>query len=210
MKLCLISDTHEMHEQVTIPECDVLVHAGDLTGRGSPARTQMALEWLDKQPAKHVICIAGNHDFFFQDYPQAARDLVANTRVIYLENSGVELEGLRFWGSPYTPKFFDWAFMYDRADGEKMWSEIPEGTDVLITHGPPSGILDRACPQMESAHLGCYDLRKSVQRVKPKIHVFGHIHGGSGKHEGIDTTFYNTSVVDEAYKVVHKPFLVEV
>ena len=214
MKLVLISDTHEMHEQVTIPPCDVLIHAGDLTGRGSPARTQMALEWLDKQPAKHVICIAGNHDFFFQNYHQAARDLVCNTRIHYLENQGISIDGLNFWGSPYTPEFMQWAFMYDRAM-VGQWDNIPNDTDVLITHGPPMGILDQSAPHLNSERLGCYDLWKAVQRILPKIHVFGHIHGGYGTSATVGTdwqrkpVYYNASVVNEAYQVVNKPWEVE-
>lgn len=215
MKLVLISDTHEMHEQVTIPPCDVLIHAGDLTGRGSPARTQMALEWLDRQPAKHVICIAGNHDFFFQNYPDAAKDLLANTRVKYLENSGTEIDGVIFWGSPMTPEFLNWAFMYSRenGEGEDIWGQIPYNLDVLITHGPPHGILDKA--EKDGAYLGCRDLYYAVNQVKPRIHVFGHIHGGYGTNATVGTdwqrkpVYYNASVVNEAYQVVNKPWEVE-
>jgi Icc-related predicted phosphoesterase len=186
----------------------VLIHAGDLTGRGSPARTQIALEWLDRQPAKHVIFIAGNHDLFFQDYPDVAKDLVSNTRLVYLENSGTEIDGLKFWGSPYTPEFMDWAFMYPREDGEKIWGKIPYNSDVLITHGPPVGILDKASKQGD--YLGCRDLYYAVNQVKPRIHVFGHIHGGygTGSINGIDTVFYNASQVNEAYQVVNKPWIV--
>lgn len=210
MKLVLISDTHEMHEQVKIPPCDVLIHAGDLTGRGSPARTQMAIEWLDEQPAEHVIAIAGNHDFFFQDYPEAARDLLAQTRVRYLENSGVTIYGVKFWGSPWTPRFCDWAFMYDRSQGGP-WQEIPDDTNVLITHGPPLGILDTASPGSE--RLGCYDLSRAARSLsKLKVHVFGHIHGGYGYAIGDYPSvpqFYNASIVNEDYRVANKPWEVE-
>ena len=213
MKLVLISDTHEQHAQVTIPPCDVLVHAGDLTYRGSRQKTRDALEWLDRQPAKYVVFIAGNHDFFFKDYPSAAVDLLSDyPKLRYLNESGTEIDGVRFWGSPYTPKFFDWAFMYDRVDGEKLWGKIPYNLEVLITHGPPCGILDQAYPQKGSLHCGCSDLYDAVRAVGPRIHVFGHIHGGYGSQATVGTdwqvkpVYYNASVVNEDYRVVNKPW----
>lgn len=209
MKLVLIADTHEQHDKVVVPPCDVLIHAGDLTGRGSPTRTDAALAWLDKQPAKHVIFIAGNHDFFFQKYPAIACDLLQNRRVIYLENAGIEIDGVKFWGSPYTPEFLDWAFMYNRALGAQQWAQIPSDTNVLITHGPPYGILDTSVAG--GPKLGCSDLGRAVQRLaRLKLHVFGHIHGGHGHEASSVHEFYNASVVDEAYHVVHKPFEVEI
>ena len=210
MKLVLISDTHQQHEGIKIPPCDVLIHAGDLTGRGSPARTQMTLEWLDKQPAKHVVCIAGNHDFFFENYPEAARDLIANTRVVYLQDSGVEISGVKFWGSPWTPEFMNWAFMYPH-NRAGQWDKIPEDTQVLITHGPPFGVMDRTHPErFDSERLGCPILWKAVERIQPKIHVFGHIHGGYGHAHGKpETHFYNASQLNEEYKRINKPWEVE-
>jgi Icc-related predicted phosphoesterase len=217
MKLCMIADTHEMHTKVIVPECDVLIHAGDLTGKGSTAQTSRALEWLNIQPARHIVFIAGNHDFFFQDHSDAARDWIANyPRFTYLENTGKTIEGIKFWGSPYTPEFLNWAFMYGRNEGNKYWDMIPIGVDVLITHGPPHGILDQSCPLMDSEHLGCRDLRMAVQHVRPRIHVFGHIHGGHGTMATVGTdwenkpVYYNASVVNEAYKVIHAPYVVEI
>jgi len=210
MKLILISDTHEQHDRVEIPECDVLVHAGDFTYTGGYSEIQTAFHWLDKQPAKYVVAIAGNHDYLFERYPEAGREIVAQTRVHYLENSSVVLGDVKFWGSPYTPRFFDWAFNCDRADINKHWDLIPNDTDVLITHGPSMGTLDQAAPHFASKHLGCYDLREAIKRVRPKVHVFGHIHGGTyfGQHIFRDgTDHYNASVVNEAYKVVNKPII---
>lgn len=214
MRIVLISDTHEQHDQVTVPPCDVLIHAGDLTYRGTIPAVQEALGWLDKQPAEHVICIAGNHDFLFEERPGIAKDLLLHTRVEYLENSGVTIQGVKFWGSPLTPKFFDWAFMYDRATGKEVWEQIPNDIDVLITHGPAYGIGDQAAPHKGSEHLGCFDLRQALDRVQPKLFVFGHIHGGNSNmgsvHElGVQGYCYNASVVNEAYKVVNKPYEID-
>lgn len=209
MKICLISDTHEMHEQVIIPPCDVLIHAGDLTFRGQASSVNVALSWLDQQPAKFVICIAGNHDFLFQRYPDLAQELISKTRINYLENNGVVIQGVHFWGSPYTPEFMEWAFMYDRAAGVNQWDEVPEDVDVLITHGPPFGILDRAAPGMPK--LGCQDLARRVNSLPNlKLHVFGHIHGGYGHEDCGSRQFYNASVVDEAYRPVNQPHLVDI
>jgi Icc-related predicted phosphoesterase len=207
LRIILISDTHEQHEQVFVPPCDVLIHAGDLTYRGSPAATDMAIQWLDKQPAKYVVMIAGNHDWFFQKHPYAARELLHPTRIAYLENEAVIIKGVKFWGSPITPTFMDWAFNCDRADIFKYWDMIPDDTDVLITHGPPLSILDT--PRLNDEHCGDYDLRVALKRVKPAVHVFGHIHGGYGTREIEPTKFYNASVVNEAYKVRNAPWVIE-
>ena len=216
-RLVLISDTHEQHEQVKIPPCDILVHAGDLTYRGQKPEIERAVDWLSLQPAAHVVFVAGNHDWFFERFPEEAETLLKKYPTLhYLENTTVTLMGVKFWGSPYTPRFFDWAFNCDRGDIQKHWDLIPADTDVLITHGPPQDICDQAAPHLNSEHVGCYDLRETVKKVQPKIHVFGHIHGGYGSQATVGTdwqkkpVYYNASVVNEAYKVVNKPFLVEV
>jgi len=189
-KIVFISDTHEQHEKVKVPPCDILVHAGDLTYRGKEEKVDQALRWLNKQDAKHVVVIAGNHDWLFQTEPEVAKELLA--------------------ASPWTPAFCNWAFNADPADIFKHWDLIPSGLDVLVTHGPPKGILDRAAPQLvpPTPELGCYDLKIAVIQTKPKIHVFGHIHGGANLQQRLykdGTEFINASVVDEAYKVVRNP-----
>ena len=212
MKIVLISDTHEMHEQIVIPRCDILIHAGDLTYRGEEKAVRRALMWLHEQPAKHVVAIAGNHDWLFEKDPGEAAHLVSRTRIIYLENAATEIDGLSIWGSPVTPAFMNWAFNCDQANISKYWDQIPTGTDLLITHGPPRGILDQTDPSRESQHFGCFDLLEAITRVRPKIHVFGHIHGGNrgmGELRG-ETTFYNASVVNEAYAVVNLPFVIDI
>lgn len=209
MRLVLISDTHERHNHVQIPDGDILVHAGDLTYRGDFQNVLVATNWLRKQPHKHKIFIAGNHDFLFERESEKARELTDG--LIYLENSEVTVEGLKFWGSPITPRFFDWAFNCDRADIFKYWNEIPDDTDVLITHGPPMGILDQSNPtRSKSEHLGCFDLLGRVLQIGPKVHVFGHIHGGYGHYQRDKTQFYNASVVNEAYQVRNEPWVVEI
>lgn len=223
-KLCFISDTHGSQHEVTVPECDILVHCGDLTADGGNVSTMLFLQWLERQPAAHKVLIAGNHDWYFQKHNLEARTMVeANCPGChYLEDSGCEIMGLRFWGSPYTPTFMDWYFMADRGGKIKAhWDLIPEGTDVLVTHGPPYGLGD-ACPGWNPvrhrregiAHAGCQDLLEALHRVKPAIHAFGHIHAGHGAigyfhATGEPTTIVNASVLDEDYRCTHLPIVVE-
>lgn len=152
--------------------------------------------WLGHQPFKHRIVCAGNHDRFFENVPAPARELLTNAT--YLENTGIKLDGVSFWGSPYTPEFLNWAFMYQRGSGARYWNLIPENLDVLVTHGPPWGGLDQTIPG--EAHLGCAELLDAVTRKKPRVHVFGHIHGGAGTFESEPTRFINAAYLNEGYR----------
>jgi Icc-related predicted phosphoesterase len=128
--------------------------------------------------------------------PEIARGLLTNT--IYLENDGITIDGVSFWGSPYTPEFLDWAFMYPRGKtAKRYWDQIPYGLDVLITHGPSRGILDQVAPGSE--HLGCEELLKAVEAKKPKVHIFGHIDGGAGIFENGTTRFVNAAYLNGRY-----------
>ena len=133
----------------------------------------------------------------------------AEGRIMYLEDSGVEIKGLKIYGSPHQPTFFDWAFNVRRGKLKQYWDRIPEGLDILITHGPPKGILDQSEPHLGSEHLGCDELMAAVERVKPKLHVFGHIHGGYGKVGYVNTTFINASICDEQYRPTNQPWVIE-
>lgn len=208
MRLVLISDTHTFHEQVAVPEGDVLVHCGDMGLRGNPQEIQPCLDWLNDQPHKHVVAIAGNHDWAFQKWPQQLK----LGRIDYLENSSVNIDGKNFYGSPVQPEFMNWAFNVARGKAIKeYWDMIPDAglVDVLLTHGPPMGILDQSSPG-KSDHLGCEDLANQVFRSKPLVHVFGHIHGGYGSRENSRIKFFNASQVNEAYKIVNKPWVVDI
>jgi len=203
MKIICFSDTHGQHRRMPeIPECDVLIFAGDIMSGGHDMSELISFNaWLGKKKAAHRIVIAGNHDFLFERYPDQSRAMLSNAT--YLENSGVTIDGLNFWGSPYTPSFYNWAFMADRGEAiQKHWDLIPDNTDVLITHGPPFGILDTTWLHSPE-HLGCVNLLEAVVRVKPKLHVFGHIHGGHGKVESDAGIFCNASMLNEAYDMVY-------
>ena len=217
MKLVLLSDTHNLHDQVPKIECDVLVHAGDLTVNGTMREIQKAGEWIRNYPAEFKVAIAGNHDFNFESKRQEAEAALCdfNKSVIYLQDSSVMLNGVKFYGSPWTPWFYDFAFNAWRGpEIKKHWDKIPDDTDVLITHGPAFGILDPVIGNTpgleEKGHAGCKDLLARILAVKPKIHVFGHLHEGRGDEWFNGTTYYNATVVDEKYKVVYDPYVVEV
>lgn len=201
-----ISDTHGQHKQVSVPGGDILIHAGDICAWGDDPKEYTDFNaWLGTLPHKHKILIFGNHDVLGERNNGLARSLITNAT--YLEDSGIKIEGLNFWGSPFTPEFCNWAFNVPRGELHKHWDLIPRNTDVLITHGPAYGILDTVSPK--GPYLGDKELLAAVKRIKPQLHVSGHIHGGYGidiQHS--PTLFVNASVVNEAYKVVNRPLVV--
>ena len=207
MKLVFISDTHNRHRDIKIPEGDILVHAGDVSSRGIKSEIDSFINWFQSQPHKHKIFIAGNHDFFFEKIVERNVE-VKIPNVIYLNDSGCEIEGLNFWGSPVQPEFFNWAFNRKRGKEIKQhWDLIPKNTDILITHGPPYGILDKT-PRNE--WVGCEELVKKVIEIKPKIHAFGHIHEGYGIFKNENTTFINASILNEKYIYTNDPIIIEI
>ena len=199
MRLIVISDTHGLHHRIDgLPAGDVLVHAGDFMNSGYDVQDILSFNrWLGDQPFKHRLVCGGNHDRYFEAAPHQARALLNNAT--YLENSGVMIDNVTFWGSPYTPAFLNWAFMYSRGtSAQRYWNLIPYNLDVLITHGPPFGILDQTAPG--EAHLGCEELLDAVEEKKPRVHLFGHIHGGAGTFQNDTTRFVNAAYLNERYK----------
>lgn len=208
MRIVLISDTHLKHDSLPLPSGDMLVHAGDFSRRGLVHEAQIFLDWFSAQPHRHKVLVAGNHDFIAENEP-ALFESILPKNVIYLNDSGREVEGIKIWGSPIQPWFFDWAFNRQRgADIRRHWDLIPADTELLITHGPPYGILDEVV--RDPRPVGCRDLLHKVSELHQlKLHVFGHIHEGYGRCEVGGTLFLNASVLDENYHMKNKPFLVE-
>lgn len=209
MKITFISDTHLSERDLYIPECDLLIHSGDIDAR-SLKNVVLFNAWLELLPAKQKIYIPGNHDFFFESHTALCKETLTNAKV--LVNESFEYEGIKIWGSPITPTFFDWAFMADRGDKiKRYWDLIPENTDVLVTHGPPYKVLDYV---KRGGFVGCYDLLQAVERIKPKIHSFGHIHEGYGQktikwNDDKETIFVNASSMNENYNLVNNPITIE-
>jgi len=203
-----ISDTHLRHN-FDVPPGDILIHAGDVTSKGTIHNNEIDtfLQWFSSLPHKHKIFIAGNHDFVFEKNPREAALYIPDD-VIYLQDSEVTVEGLRIYGSPWQPLFHHWAFNLPRGTPiRQKWKLIPKGIDVLITHGPPLGILDHTLDHYDrmGSHVGCRDLRERVRYVKPRLHVFGHIHCGAGLETVDGTTFINASICDERYVPNNRP-----
>lgn len=214
MKIVCISDTHNKHGEIDIPECDILLHTGDFSSRGYRHEFENFVQWLDKQPAKHKIFISGNHDFICEKEPQFVKDYVSNFGVHYLFDSFVEIEGLKIYGSPWQPWFHDWAFNFERDDYKqaiKTWAKMPDDTDVLLTHGPPYRIMDLVArpTKNEDPNVGCKFLLGRVVVVKPKLHVFGHIHEQYGQLEYNGTLFVNAASCNLQYKPINLPTVAE-
>lgn len=209
MKILFVSDTHGQHRKLkNLPKANMLIHAGDISKRGEDHEIEDFIHWFTKQEFEHKIFIAGNHDFYFEDVTirQIQRMLSPNTH--YLCDSGVTIDGVNFWGSPITPTFFNWAFNRDRGRNIlKHWEKIPLDTDVLITHGPPYGILDYTMSKM---NVGCEELLKKVKLIKPQYHLFGHIHEAYGVYNDESTTYMNGSILDEDYIIANEPILFEI
>lgn len=209
MKIVCISDTHGEHELVSLPAGDVLVHAGDITAHGSYADFIKFIEWFSSHRHEHKIFIGGNHDTYLEEQPEEVRAIAKAHGVIYLNDSGVTIDGVQFWGSPITPRFFDWSFMRDEEDIHHHWALIPDDTSVLITHGPVWGVLDEVeRSEFETEHAGCKSLAERVNAVQPVLHVFGHIHEGYGSWEGGKTRYLNVSTMNKSYRIQNDPVTV--
>ena len=216
-RITFISDTHTKHDKVSgfLTGGDILVHAGDLTGRGYITEIENFMKWYDNiNNYDTKVFIAGNHDFGFQDDNQKLRGLLTGYKTIdYLEDElmmvGEEYETMiKIWGTPWQPEFHNWAFNLPR--GEKLkekWDMIPLNTDILITHGPPMGKLDYV--RYDNVNVGCEELMKRVEEIKPKIHVFGHIHEGYGYVFDGNTHYINAAVLNGRYEFRNKPITVD-
>jgi Icc-related predicted phosphoesterase len=205
-KLTFISDTHTKHRHLTdLIGGDILIHCGDISNRGQIHEIIDFLEWFDKiKNYKNKIFIAGNHDFGFQNNPEECADILKDyPNIIYLQDNSVIIDGIKIYGSPWQPRFNNWAFNFDRGPYiAKKWEKIPSGTDILITHGPLFGILDKTD---RGENVGCEELYKKVMEIKPKIHAFGHIHNDYGIEVIDDITFINASSLGEDYIYKNSP-----
>jgi Icc-related predicted phosphoesterase len=205
LKFVAISDTHGQHEKLVLPPGDVLLHAGDVSVKGTEAQVIDFLHWFAAQDYRYKIFIAGNHDFFFERASSEAVARLIPAGVTYLNDSGVTIEGIHIWGSPVSPWFFDWAFNRHRgADIQQHWNLIPPQTDILITHGPVMGVLDKT---IRGQQVGCEDLLNTMEKVNPRVHLCGHIHEAYGMHKEKSTLYINASVLNIKYELVNAPIV---
>lgn len=214
IKIVAISDTHSQHDLVEIPECDLLIHSGDFVM--SHDREQMYYadatfnfcEWFKSQTqAKRKVAVAGNHDFICQEYEEQVREWLGPD-ADYLVDESVEIEGWNIYGTPWQPNFHSWAFnVSGDAHMRRKLDLIPKDTDILVTHHPPYGILDKSS---WGVTCGCpLTLHYIKNKLNVKIHIFGHIHPGYGLLEKGDTLFCNATIVNEKYKVTNEPIILD-
>ena len=204
MKFVFLSDTHCRHNEIKVPEGDCFVFCGDMSYRGELSEIEGFSLFLQRLPHRYKIVIAGNHDFSFEDERKnQAEELIKLSGAEYLNDSGMQIDEIKIWGSPIQPYFYDWAFNRERGEEiKKHWDLIPKDTDVLITHGPPKGILDKT---KRGEEVGCEELLKKVLEVKPKIHAFGHIHEGYGTFQKNETVYINASNLNFRYLYTNPP-----
>lgn len=219
-RLVIMSDTHGLHHKLTstwfergkeqrgtVPEGDILIHCGDFSSHGREVELQSFLNWMKPLPHPHKVVINGNHEVRLEYLPNLAEKM-AEAGVTYLQDSGVEICGLKFWGSPWTPRYYDWAYNLDRLSTEMQHVRdlIPSDTEVLITHGPPWGILDEVPTGFSVEHTGCEVLAKTLQRLtKLRLHCFGHIHCAAGSKKIGETMFINAAMKVEGTSALLPP-----
>ena len=202
MVLVLFGDTHELHREVEVPTGDILICVGDFT---MFSKNLLAIEdfneWLGELPHRHKIVVPGNHEFFLESNPER-RSLLDNA--IVLIDESIEIEGLNIYGSPMTP-LLGTAFGKSSAkDRERNWSKIPNDTHVLLTHGPPFGILDVSSDQAE--RMGDPELRNRVRELPSlRLHAFGHVHGAFGTIEQGGVIFANVALMGNLGDLVKAP-----
>lgn len=186
MRIVCLSDTHG-NVELEVPPGDLLLYTGDHSKAGNRQELERSADWLRSLSHRHKVVLAGNHDFILQQSESFARELFAP--MIYLQDQEASVAGFRVYGSPWTPAFGGvWAFQ--GRDLAPIWEKIPPGLDILLTHGPPANILDRA---LSGAPAGCASLAAQVCAKRPKLHVFGHIHEAFGVERRGETLYVNAS-----------------
>lgn len=222
MRIVCISDTHSLHTGMdALPKGDLLIHAGDVTNVGRENEVRDFIEWFNGiEGFKRKIFIAGNHDLSFENEPTwlnryLYKPIMDEHNTIYLEDESFELidpefsRPIKFYGSPWQPEFFNWAFNLPRNSEvlKEKWDNIPNDTDILITHGPPHGIRDFVVDRGGTQAVGCELLRERVDELNLLMHVFGHIHGAYGVAYIKNTVYVNPCICTEQYRPINRPLV---
>ncbi|KAG6612782.1 Calcineurin-like phosphoesterase [Phytophthora cinnamomi] len=227
LRVVCISDTHSKHRNLSgLPDGDVLIHCGDFTQRGTHAELRDFNDWLGTLPHRHKLVIAGNHDvcmdaveydqhwdkaFRHEEYNDPGLSRALLTNCTYLENRSVVIEGVKIYGSPMTPPIPGRPGAFHVARGfadQQHWAKVPADVDVLVTHGPPHGILDTT---VTGLHVGSETLLKeSMSRIRPSFHLFGHIHEAYGATRVGNTVFVNAATSTLLAKPKHAPVVVDI
>ncbi len=206
IRIVCVSDTHGRHEQISIPPGDIFIHAGDFSRDADRSELRRFDAWLGSLPHRHKVVIAGNHDLLLGRVGNSGQTLLTNA--VYLKDEAVVIEGVKIYGSPVVPRVGDGAFEL-RSDVVRagVWKNIPDDTDVLVTHGPPYEVLDRTA---RGWSVGCRPLGERVQQVRPHLHLFGHVHEGYGVETRDGTTFGNAAMLGAGGKTDRKPLVFDV
>lgn len=221
MRIVHISDTHMSHWQLKMPDGDILVHTGDISGQTNMRELVDVNNWFGSLEGKYreIFFVPGNHDGQFEQF-DVAKGTLSNARVLFDE--AVEFDGYKIYGSPWTNTFFDWYFMKDRDKIGEMWDKIPDDTNILLTHQPPFMLLDRAHEYIKNKrnqedtkkiiNVGCKELRKTcMTRLKKlKLNCFGHLHMDGGKWvEENGIIFSNGAVLNDYYYMTNGPNVID-
>lgn len=201
VKIVCFSDYHAAKEQIEMPRGDILIFCGDWSGQGSVMDVIIFADVMRSYKFKHKIVCAGNHDWPAFESHALVKEIFKERGITYLCEEDIAIHDLSFYVTPWTPEFCGWAFMEKEEDLVKRYAKIPKNTDVLITHGPPDGILDHC--------KGSWALRDVVDSIKPKAHLFGHIHSAYGIEERSGTIFVNCSILNDQYEMANIPVVIE-
>lgn len=210
IKIWHISDTHTFHDLLNVPDdIDMIIHSGDCSNPSNPYNNEPEvrefIDWFSSLSIKHKVFVAGNHDTSIEKKLVRPFDFTSKG-IIYLENESICIEGLNIWGTPYTPTFgVSWAYNRSRDKMDKLWKSIPENTDIVVSHGPPKGILDLSYNREGTLEFcGCGAMKKNMMNLEPKLVLFGHIHNceniinaGTMQLSGYKTIYSNGSVVTD-------------
>tara|TARA_Y100000593_G_scaffold81696_1_gene152971 strand:- start:762 stop:1388 length:627 start_codon:yes stop_codon:yes gene_type:complete len=206
MKLVILSDNHTNYDFET-PDGDILIHCGDFTYHGKPSEIEKFRDYLKEQPHRHKLFIFGNHEKIDREVRYWIDYLEDGTGATCIHEKAICINGINFFGSSYTPKFMNWAFMHTKSARKRYWSNMNEDMDVLVTHGPPKGIMGKI---ENGTEIGCEYLLDFVERVKPNYHFFGHNHAGAGVQTNGDTLFVNAAILTEKYEMCKPPMIVHI
>ena len=216
-RFACLADTHGSFNLIK-PEwifpSDFLLIAGDITNYGQQSQVEACVNWALDFPTQHRIIIAGNHDLSldkeryesFTRKPEntdidETRKLLDTSGITYLNHQAITIDGIHFFGSPYSMEFGQWAFPILSDQCDHFWDDVPLNTDVFLTHGPPYGILDLS--QYSQQKTGCPSLLNKINQIKPKLSVFGHLHEAYGYFKTKDTLFINCSLMNMKYQMVN-------
>ena len=207
MRVVCISDTHELHRELGVPSGDLLIHAGDFTfwGKGTRAIKDFNA-WLGELPHKYKIVVPGNHEYILESNPEL-RWMINNATLLI--NEATLIDGIKIWGSPMTPHYGGAFGRSNAPDRVRAYARIPFDTDILVTHGPPYGVLDGS-PEEYPSPAGDPELRQAVIRIRPHLHVFGHVHSGYGVRPTRHTLFVNAALLGLDGTLENRPIVVEI